>query len=82
MVHSEYIADTSAETCIHCGECVERCFFDARIFNDKQIEYNPEACLGCGLCVTVCPVEATTMILRATKTGQENDPIPMCEILC
>jgi ferredoxin len=68
MVRSEYIAVTNAETCIHCGECVDRCFFDARILNDNQMEYNPEACLGCGLCVTVCPVDATTMIIRETKT--------------
>lgn len=66
MVHSEYIAATNAETCIHCGECVDRCFFEARIFNDSQMEYNPRACLGCGLCITVCPVDATTMILRQT----------------
>jgi MinD superfamily P-loop ATPase len=65
MVHSEYIAATDFDACIHCGECVDRCIFDARIFQDEKMEYNPEACLGCGLCVTVCPVDATTMILRA-----------------
>ena len=64
MVHSEYIATTDFETCIHCGECVDRCIFDARTFNDEKMGYVPEACLGCGLCVTVCPVDATTMILR------------------
>jgi MinD superfamily P-loop ATPase len=55
------------ETCIYCGECIERCIFGARIFKDEKLEYNPEACLGCGLCVTVCPVEATTMKLRKPK---------------
>ncbi len=63
MVHSEYIAATNNESCINCGDCIDRCIFDARIFNDKKMEYNPKACLGCGLCVTVCPVDATTMIL-------------------
>ncbi len=67
MVHSEYIAATDFEACIHCGECVDRCIFDARSFNDEKLEYNPEACLGCGLCVTICPVAATTMILRKPK---------------
>jgi ferredoxin len=67
MVRSEYITDTNTDICIHCGECVDRCFFDARIFNDKMMKYNQEACLGCGLCVTICPVEATTMILREAK---------------
>lgn len=64
MIHSEYIADTDTKTCIHCGECVDRCFFNARVLKDEQMEYNPEACLGCGLCVTICPADATTMILR------------------
>jgi uncharacterized Fe-S center protein len=64
MVHSEYVAVTIPEDCIHCGECVERCVFDARVFQDEIMEYNAEACLGCGLCVTICPVEATSMALR------------------
>ena len=64
MAHSEYIADTDSATCIHCGKCADRCFFEARIFVDRQMEYNPEECLGCGLCVNVCPVDATMMVLR------------------
>ena len=67
IVHSEYIASTNLETCIHCGECVDRCIFDARIFHDEKMEYNPEACVGCGLCVTICPVNAITMTLRKPK---------------
>ena len=64
MVHSEYVAVTSPEDCIDCGECVERCVFGARVFRNEKMEYNTEACLGCGLCVTICPVEATSMVLR------------------
>ena len=73
MVHSEYIATTDIETCIHCGECVERCIFDSRILNNEKMEYNPQACLGCGLCVTVCPVEATTMTLRKSESRKEQN---------
>lgn len=64
MVHSEYVAVTSPEDCIHCGECVERCVFGARVFQNEEMKYNAEKCLGCGLCVTICPVEATSMSLR------------------
>ena len=62
MVRSDYIAVTLADQCIGCGECVDRCIFDARIVKDGQLEFTPDACLGCGLCVTVCPVKAISMV--------------------
>jgi len=74
MVHSEYIADTDFEVCIHSGECADRCFFGARIFDGKQMEFNPEKCLGCGLCVNVCPVDATMMVLREAKVKKSKSP--------
>jgi ferredoxin len=61
MVHSEYVAVTDSEICIHCGECVERCVFGSRVFRGEQMEYHAEECLGCGLCITTCPVQATSM---------------------
>lgn len=64
LVRSEYVAATGSEDCIHCGECVARCAFGARVFENETMEYNADACIGCGLCVTVCPVEATSMALR------------------
>ena len=64
IVHSEYVARTAAQVCIHCGDCVERCVFGARTWSDGRIEYDTGACYGCGLCVTVCPVEATVMHRR------------------
>jgi len=64
MVHSEYIAETDMEVCIHCGECIERCIFGARELRDGQMVYTSEACLGCGLCISGCSVEAISMNLR------------------
>lgn len=61
MVRSEYVAVTDEAACVHCGECVERCAFDARFLRDDQMVYDAAACFGCGLCVTVCPAGATTM---------------------
>ncbi|MBF0530644.1 MAG: 4Fe-4S binding protein, partial [Deltaproteobacteria bacterium] len=69
MVHSEYVAVTDMDACLHCGECVKRCFFGARTFQDEQMQYNQEACLGCGLCVTICPATATSMQTRQSATG-------------
>jgi len=64
IVRSEYVAVTSSDACIHCGECVGRCVFSARVFQNEKMEYHAEACLGCGVCVKICPVEATSMQLR------------------
>jgi ferredoxin len=64
ILHSEYIAATDPDACIHCGECVGRCFFGARNCHDEKMVYSAADCVGCGLCVTVCPVGATTMVLR------------------
>lgn len=64
MIRSEYIAVTISEDCIHCGVCVDRCAFEARVFQDGEMNYIPAACLGCGLCVPTCPTEAITMEMR------------------
>jgi MinD superfamily P-loop ATPase len=64
MVRSEYVALTDMNTCIHCGTCIERCVFDARVLEDGQMQYNAEACLGCGLCITSCPSQSIVMRQR------------------
>ena len=64
MVRSEYVAITNFDICIHCGDCEERCLFDARIIQDAELEFDSEKCVGCGLCVTTCPVEATSFVTR------------------
>ncbi len=65
MVHSEYIAKTDTDLCIDCGECQDRCFFNARKLNAVgELQYDPKACYGCGLCVSICPTEATRMALK------------------
>ena len=74
MVRSEYVAVTDPEICTHCGDCIERCVFGARMFRDERMECQPEACLGCGLCVTICPVEAISM--RSRKPSSEPGPFP------
>ncbi len=64
VAHSEYVAQTDVDACTHCGDCVERCVFGARIWEDGRMRYDAAACYGCGLCVTVCPVNATVMQRR------------------
>jgi Pyruvate/2-oxoacid:ferredoxin oxidoreductase delta subunit len=68
IAHSEYISSTQEELCIHCGDCVARCVFGARLYQDKKMSWDAGKCYGCGLCVTVCPEKAILMQLRS-KAG-------------
>jgi Pyruvate/2-oxoacid:ferredoxin oxidoreductase delta subunit len=70
IAHSEYVARTDLDSCVHCGDCIERCVFGARMWQDGKMRYDVGACYGCGLCVTVCPVNATSMELRS-KADQD-----------
>jgi Pyruvate/2-oxoacid:ferredoxin oxidoreductase delta subunit len=64
IAHSEYVAQTDREACAHCGDCIERCVFGARVWKYGQMSYDAAACYGCGLCVTVCSADATVMQRR------------------
>ena len=64
IAKSEYIAETNLDQCSHCGDCVDRCIFEARTMADGTLRYDPKKCFGCGLCVTTCPTGATNLIER------------------
>jgi MinD superfamily P-loop ATPase len=64
IARSEYIARTDMELCIHCGDCIERCVFQARVLDKNTMIFDPGKCYGCGLCVTVCPSTAIGMKKR------------------
>lgn len=70
MLRSDYVAATDEKVCVHCGDCIERCVFGARVWRDGRVAFETTACAGCGLCVTVCPVQATGMIIRGSLSGR------------
>ena len=49
------IAEINPELCTECGECRERCKYDA-VSEDFVIDQI--ACEGCGVCVHFCPADA------------------------
>ncbi len=72
-VRSDYVAETDAEACVNCGQCVDRCMFGARRIEGEKLVYNETACYGCGLCVSVCPTSATSMTLRSDASVRPED---------
>ena len=64
IAHSDYVARTDPDVCTHCGDCIEPCVFEARVWQDGRMYYDAVDCYGCGLCVPVCPAEATGMQRR------------------
>ncbi|MBI9089453.1 MAG: ATP-binding protein [Desulfobacterium sp.] len=51
------LAEIDPVICTECGECLERCQFDA-ISTDFIVD--AIACEGCGVCVHYCPMDAIT----------------------
>ena len=47
--------------CIGCGECFEKCRFDAIEEYEGKYKVDEIACEGCAVCHFVCPVDAVTM---------------------
>lgn len=50
-----HIAFIDPDLCVQCGECRERCQFDAV---SSEFVIDPIACEGCGVCVHFCPENA------------------------
>ncbi|MFX1257330.1 MAG: ATP-binding protein [Promethearchaeota archaeon] len=62
---SEFVATIDEETCNHCGICVDRCQFEARILDSNgNIIFRKDLCFGCGLCVSTCPENSIELIPR------------------
>ncbi len=68
---SRYLPDIDKDKCTECGQCIERCCFNALSFEDSIISINKEKCMGCGQCAIICPEEIITL-----KEIREPDFIP------
>jgi heterodisulfide reductase subunit A-like polyferredoxin len=64
VARSDFLAVVDEDLCIACGDCLERCQFNALNVDGPVCEVDPVTCVGCGLCVPVCPEDALILIRR------------------
>ncbi|MFL7813603.1 MAG: 4Fe-4S binding protein [Anaerolineales bacterium] len=61
---SDFFAVVDEELCLGCGDCLERCQFNALDLEGDICRIDLANCVGCGLCVPVCPEEALSLVRR------------------
>ncbi len=67
---SGFITSFDAESCITCGDCVERCPMEALTVVDDELLFDNSKCIGCGLCNSTCPTGSLRLVAR------NNAPVP------
>ena len=57
------------DDCILCGNCEDRCPFDAITMGDEYAEITADKCLGCGVCVLGCDQDALHLMRVERETS-------------
>ncbi len=76
IARSDFHAIVDEEECIACGDCVERCQFEALSVPDELCVVDYTRCVGCGLCAVVCPTDA----LHLERRPEGEVPQPPADI--
>jgi ferredoxin len=69
LASSGYVAQVDTDLCIGCGECVEKCQFQALGVVDFYNQIDAARCMGCGVCVSQCQYGAISLA-RAPEKGE------------
>jgi ferredoxin len=72
IAKSDFLAVVDEDHCTACGDCFERCQFNAINVNGTVCEIDAILCVGCGLCVPVCPDDA--LVLERRSSGELSSP--------
>ena len=80
---SNFVAVVDEETCIGCGDCVDRCQLDALEMEGETAKVIQEFCIGCGNCVSQCPSESLSLKrCEETKPPEEEKAIVGLGVWC
>ena len=67
------------DKCVMCGQCLEKCNFDAISVKDGKVQISQYMCEGCGVCEYVCPADAISLgnvvsgITETYNCGEDSD---------
>lgn len=61
FVKSNFIAGVDPNACSGCGECVDRCQFQALNLHADICRVESPRCVGCGVCSVACPENAISL---------------------
>lgn len=70
VLTTNYLADINKNSCVGCGECIERCQIGAIKLSENEVpvaEVDLDFCLGCGVCTGFCRQKAISMQERQRK---------------
>ena len=63
--HTNFYSQITADECIACGLCEERCPMDAIQMEGDAAVVNRDRCVGCGVCVGTCNVDAIKLLQKS-----------------
>lgn len=63
VANSAFVNTINSELCVLCGDCIERCQFNA-LSMKEMLNLDPHRCTGCGVCVLACQEDALQLVLR------------------
>lgn len=80
---SNYYSVVNEESCIGCGDCVQRCQVDAAKIDEKTgiCRINLDRCIGCGNCVVSCPSGAISLIKKEKQVTPPKDSEDLYKII-
>ncbi len=76
ITHSDFYTVVDAEVCTGCGDCVERCSFEALAVPDDICQVDYARCVGCGVCAIACSTDS----LHLERRHEGESPVPPADL--